>query len=52
MDLVTESSVANYVENNTVTTSQITKDIDEENASDSNIPSEEAVLKAISFTVI
>lgn len=49
---VTEGSVATYVENNTVAKSNIVTEIDELDASDNEVTSEEAVLKVLSFRTI
>lgn len=49
---VTEGSVAEYLEENTVAKTSVVTEIDEVNASDNEVTSEEAVLKALSFRTL
>lgn len=52
LDMVTEKSVDDYVKSTTVSKSDITSSVDEENASNDEIPSERAFLESLTFKTL
>lgn len=52
LDMVTEKSVDDYVKSATVSKSNITTSVDEENASNDEIPSERAFLESLTFKTL
>lgn len=52
LDIVTEKSVDSYVKNNTVSKNMIIDTIDEENASNEEIPSEKSFVDSLSFRTL